>query len=222
MTDKKPNKLFSLVTSLVQTFLIIALLVVSFTSFASRVPFLASSGFTFYNIVSGSMEPMIPTGSLIYAGHYKVEDLKKGDVITFQIKPSDQSKPVVVTHRIAEVIKTEKMNKLPDGKEKKIVEYQFKTKGDANNKVDETILTTGNILGKYAWHIPKLGYVSSFAQQPTGFALLVLFPAAILIIWEIVSLVMYFKNHYENKSKQELEKMRKELEAKHKSESADA
>lgn len=178
-------------------------------SFASRVPFLASKGITFYTIISGSMEPAIPAGSIVYSGPFEIDKLQKGDIVTFT--RTVDAKSIVITHRIVEVSRKEVLKKLPDGKEQKVIDYRIKTKGDANSTNDEWIVTAGEILGLYKWHIPKLGYVSMFAQTPQGFVLLVLLPGAILVIWEIVSIINHFRKRYEQKAQSEIEKLKEEL-----------
>lgn len=210
MSKSKSPKIIGLLISVVQTVLIIGLVVVALVSFASRIPFLAQKGLTFYSVVSGSMEPTLPVGSLIYAGRYKVENLKKDDIITFQVEGADQQK-AVVTHRIVDVKKTDKTDKDPDGNDKVTTQYSFQTKGDSNAEADAVPIQSGAILGLYKWHIPHLGRVSMFAQTPFGFGLVVLLPAAILIVWEITSLVLHFKQEYQRKSEVEISKLKEEL-----------
>lgn len=210
MSQTSKSKLLGLLLSVVQTVLIIGLVAIALVSFASRIPFLAQKGLTFYSVVSGSMEPTLPVGSLLYAGRYKVEDLKKDDIITFTVEGADQQ-TAVVTHRIVEAKKTEKTEKDPEGNDKLITQYSFQTKGDANNEADPVPVQSGAILGLYKWHLPYLGRVSMFAQTPVGFGLVVLLPAAILIVWEITSLVLHFKQEYQRKSEAEISKLKEEL-----------
>ena len=68
-------------------------------------------GYQVYNVVSGSMEPSIPIGSVIYVKTVDPVDITKGDVIAFQSGDS------VIMHRVVD---------------NKIVEGTFVTKGDAN------------------------------------------------------------------------------------------
>ena len=44
----------------------------------------------------------------------------------------------------------------------------FRTKGDANDTVDENAVKEGNIIGKPVFTIPFLGYVTTFIQTSTG------------------------------------------------------
>jgi signal peptidase len=201
---------------------VIIIIFVGFTvaSFGTKVPFLAHLGFNFFAVSSGSMEPNVHTGSLIYVGKFKLEDLKKGDIITYRISDEQAKQNAVVTHRIAEVKKNEKQEEVTtqgDKKEKKtVVTYTFKTKGDANAEEDSYDVNADQIIGKYNWQIPKLGFISLFAQTPQGLVLLVILPAAILIIWEVVSLILHFKKKYEMKSNSEIAKLKEQLAQKEK------
>ncbi len=99
-----------------------------------------------YVVLSGSMEPVIKTGSLVFVNHNaKFSDLKVGDVITF--KTGD----VVVTHRVHEV------------KDGKIV-----TKGDANENADGGYVTASTLVGKDVYAVPRLGYAVQFLQSLPG------------------------------------------------------
>lgn len=80
-------------------------------------------GIKTYAVVSGSMEPVYPTGSLLYVKSVDTAELAVGDSITFML-----NEDTVATHRIVEVI--------PDPDDSSVV--RFKTKGDANNQVDGT------------------------------------------------------------------------------------
>ena len=60
-------------------------------------------GIRTYAVTSGSMEPDIPTASLVFVKNTSFENLKKGDVITFLIADNQTA-----THRIISVDKKEK------------------------------------------------------------------------------------------------------------------
>jgi signal peptidase len=207
---------FNLFSDVAQIVLIILLVAVAVVGFGARIPFLAKQGLQFYAVTSGSMEPAIPTGSLIKVGKYKLDDLQQGDVITFTV-PSDKPQPQIVTHRIQQVEKEEELvatdsaTANQDQPPKKIVSYQFTTQGDANNKPDDYQVKPGDILGKYQWHLPYLGYISAFTQTATGFIILVVVPAIVLIVWEVVSLVMHFKQQAMADNQAEIERLKQQL-----------
>ncbi len=208
---KANKKLISIVGSVVQTIIVLTLVLITIISFAYKLPVLNKLGLTFYTVVSGSMEPAIPTGSMIYSGKFNIDDLKKGDIITFAITDKN-GKVSIVTHRIDETRKADIVTFSQDKKVQKTTKVSFVTKGDANGSADLEEVLPNQILGKYQWGIPKIGYVAMFAQTQTGFIALVVFPAVALIIWELISTIRYFKHKYEKESEEKIEKLKKELE----------
>ncbi len=118
-------------------------------------------------VKSGSMEPAIPTGSLVFV---KPEALyKKGDVITFG---ADTKTAVPTTHRIITLN--------DDG--------TYTVKGDANEEADESTVARRDVIGKVLFHVPNAGYLLDFARQPIGFALLIGIPAALVILEEALTI----------------------------------
>ena len=96
-------------------------------------------------VLSGSMEPNIKTGSVIYYHKVNKEDLKVGDIITFKT----DTKKEYVSHRINAI----------DGD-------SYETKGDANNAVDPLKITYEDIIGKdLNINIPYAGYYIDFANK---------------------------------------------------------
>lgn len=104
-----------------------------------------------YTVLSGSMEPKYPVGSLIYVRQAELDELKVDDVITFM---ADEN--TVVTHRIIEIV--------PDDKDPSVIRYR--TRGDANNSPDAGLVHYKNVIGKPICTIPYLGYVAHFIQTP--------------------------------------------------------
>lgn len=204
------KKTFGIAGSVVQTLVVVVLVLITIVSFGYKLPIFSRLGLTFYTVLSGSMEPTIATGSLIYSGRFNLEDLKRGDIITFTRADKD-GKSSTVTHRIDEVKRADIILFTPDNKEQKTTKVSFITKGDANGSPDQEEVLPGQILGEYEWGIPKLGYVAIFAQTQTGFMFLVVLPASVLIIWEIFSIITHFKKKYKKLSEEEIQKFKKEL-----------
>lgn len=123
-------------------------------------------GIQTYVVLSGSMEPTYPTGSLLYVKHIDTNELKVGDPITFMV-----DEDTVATHRIIEI--------LPDEEDSSIL--RFRTQGDANDSPDGTAVHYKNVIGKPILCIPYMGYVANFVQNPPG-KYLAIGAAAILIV----------------------------------------
>ncbi len=110
-------------------------------------------GLKTYAVVSGSMEPTYPTGSLLYVKKANAQELKVGEAITFMLDENS-----VATHRIIEII--------PDRADSSVL--RFRTKGDANNTPDSTPVHCKNVIGKPVFSVPYLGYFAHFVQNPPG------------------------------------------------------
>ena len=118
-------------------------------------------------VLSGSMEPAIPVGSVIVIK--PSESYAVGDIVTFG---KDTKTDIPTTHRIIDM--------RIEG-----ADTFFKTKGDANGDPDISELKESAIAGKVLVTIPYLGYLIDFAKQPLGFALLVIIPASIVVLDEV-------------------------------------
>lgn len=105
-------------------------------------------GYDIFAVVSGSMEPNIHVGSVVYAHEVPFEELEVGDVISFNM--GDASR---VTHRIV-AIDTENQS--------------FTTKGDANDVEDGSPVLYEHVIGKVALSIPMIGYISVYIRTPIG------------------------------------------------------
>lgn len=110
-------------------------------------------GLQVFTVLSGSMEPAYHVGSLIYVKEVDARQLETGDVITFMV-----DEDTVATHRIAGVF--------PDENDPSTIRYR--TKGDANEAEDGTLVHYKNVIGTPIFSIPGLGYVAAYIQQPPG------------------------------------------------------
>ena len=124
-------------------------------------------GLQVYTVLSGSMEPTYHTGSLIYVKKVDYKELKDGDVITFML-----DEDTLATHRIVGVV--------PDDEDPEVLRYR--TKGDANDAEDGSLVHYKNIVGTPVFSIPKLGYFADFIQNPPGSYMAISIGAVILIL----------------------------------------
>lgn len=108
------------------------------------------SGATAYTVLTGSMEPGMPPGSLAVVRPVEPVTLRTGDVITYQMKSGE---PAVVTHRVVGVGST------LDG------ELRFTTRGDANS-ADDPLVRPEQIRGSLWYQLPWLGHINSALTGP--------------------------------------------------------
>jgi signal peptidase I len=105
-----------------------------------------------FTVLSGSMEPSIPTGSMIFDREIDAADLSRGDVVTFH-PPGQPDK--LVSHRIVRVEETKQGSFLV-------------TRGDANGVVDDWRIPAQGRGLRYEFHVPYLGYVVGGLLTPVG------------------------------------------------------
>ena len=98
-------------------------------------------GYSQYVVVSGSMEPAIPVGSIVMSKPVEPAELEVGGVIVFY---TEKHIDTPVTHRVVE---------------NRIDEREVITKGDANSSNDLSPVFYENIEGKVLHHIPRIGFV---------------------------------------------------------------
>ena len=93
-----------------------------------------------YIVISGSMEPIIHTGSVVYIDE-KEQNIGINDIIAYQL--SDGTK---VVHRVISI----------------------DTKGDANETQDLSPVPFTNVMGRFVVAIPYLGFVLAWIKTKQG------------------------------------------------------
>lgn len=132
-------------------------------------------GLTPYSVLSGSMERVYPTGSLIYVKKVDTADLKVGDVITFKMASGS-----VATHRIIELVKSE------DGAGGVL----YRTKGDENEIADGERVSPGSVIGTPVFCIHYLGYLATYMSMPSGRIVSITVAIALVLIEIIISIIL--------------------------------
>ncbi len=154
---------------------LLAVLIFSVLAFLLAPRFGLISPFEIKIVKSGSMSPKIPTGSVVLIQPETVYNI--GDVITFG---NDSPTSVPTSHRIVG-------ESVQNG-----VTY-YTTKGDANNAPDQGQTPESKIIGRVTYSLPVVGYILAFSKTQLGFTLLVLIPAALVILYELIGIVQEVK-----------------------------
>lgn len=102
-------------------------------------------GYTPLVVLTGSMEPSLPVGSVIYYKAADKEDIKEADIITFKGRDNQ-----FISHRVNKIIS--------DG--------EYETKGDANNVPDAIPVYYKDVRGKVLNKaIPYIGHYIKFVND---------------------------------------------------------
>ena len=153
----------------------IAVIAFLLASFAGFLPI------KFFNVISGSMEPTIPTGSIVAAYELDPNDVVVGDVVMFVPRETN-----MVMHRVVDIVETE------SGRE-------FITRGDANNTNDPVPIYPQEIVGKVFFFLPGLGNVTAWIRQN-----LIAFIAFSLAVMFGVQAIVNYVSNYRNEKIEEL------------------
>ena len=112
-------------------------------------------------VISGSMEPILKVGGILYYEKYDINDFKKGDILVYKTKKH------IVSHRVV-----------------KRVNNGFITKGDANKTIDRKVVKSTQILGKGTnFSIPYIGYYGDYIYHHK----ILLFGSTLFIIIDYIN-----------------------------------
>lgn len=104
-------------------------------------------------VLTGSMRPHLPPGTLVVTKPSPVEQIEVGDVITFQL---ESGQPAVVTHRV-----------IARSVDRASGEVRFTTQGDANNTADPEPVRPVQIRGTVWYAVPYLGWANQAIDGQT-------------------------------------------------------
>ena len=161
--NKKGGKLLPAFCSIVGTLIILFVICI-----ALLLVLPGMFGFEIYNVVSGSMEPALPTGSAVFVRYAEPMKIEIGDIVAYM----DGSEPV--THRVIE---------------NHMVERELVTKGDANEVADFDPVPYGAVIGKVRYSVPVLGYYLMALASTVGKVYLICFAGCGLLLNLIGSVI---------------------------------
>ena len=137
---------------------------VSLVALLLTVALPALFGFRSLVIMSGSMEPAIPTGSVVVVRRIPAAEIAVGEVVSF-VNPEDPGG--TLTHRVQAVA----------GAGGRI---EVKTRGDANTGTESWSIAAAGTVGRVVFHLPLLGYLLAPLQGTLPRLVLVVSPALLL------------------------------------------
>ncbi|WP_423918033.1 signal peptidase I [Frigoribacterium sp. 2-23] len=107
------------------------------------------AGATPLTVLTSSMEPRLPPGTLIVVKPTPVDRIEVGDVVTYQI---ESGKPDVISHRVTQILSTS------DGGR------SFITKGDNNSEPDAKPVLPEQVRGTLWYSMPFVGFVNQIVN----------------------------------------------------------
>ncbi len=153
-------------------------------------------------VISGSMEPNINKGDLLFLRGMDPEDIKEkdseheGDVIVYNARGLWEGAPEdPIVHRVIDKYKK-------DGK------WYFITKGDANNNADKEPVPAHRILGVVCGRIPYIGWIKIIMSDYGLFIPILIIlsvPLIVSIIWD------FMKGEEEDEEKEKIEMIEEQI-----------
>lgn len=128
-------------------------------------------GFMMFRVVTGSMEPTIPVGSLLITRQADIFDIHIDDIVCFRTQEADIWGKIV-THRVTDVISMADGSRL------------LETKGDANLIADGYYVSADNLVGKVVWYTgddSAVASIFSFFTNEVGFLACIVMPCLLLV-----------------------------------------
>jgi signal peptidase len=130
---------------------VILVAVLAIVALTVVVPRLA--GGTALTVLTQSMEPGLPPGTLIVIRPQPTDDIRVGEVVTYQLEPG---RPAVVSHRV--------ISRSTDT----LGRTTFVTKGDNNDLPDAAPVSFAQVRGVLWYSIPVLGWVNTALGSAGG------------------------------------------------------
>jgi len=126
-------------------------------------------GTGFFIISTGSMEPSIPVGSVIFVREVAADKIAVNDIITYL----SENRQDIVTHRVMAISEG-------DGR------YVFTTRGDANN-TDDSPLAFDRVIGRVVYYISGNSFLIGVFNDAKTIGIGIVILGAALCIYAIVS-----------------------------------
>ena len=145
MKDKKRKNPLAVICSALGTILLIVVIAACIPLTVPRL-----MGYQIYTVVTGSMEPEIPVGSMVYVKSINPKELQEKDVVAFY---GGRDTNAIITHRVV------------DNNE---ISGQITTKGDANKTEDMNPVSYSDVIGIVEYTIPKAGALAQAFTSSQG------------------------------------------------------
>jgi signal peptidase I len=121
-------------------------------------------------VLSGSMTPGIPVGSVVVVTPERPDQLRVGQVVTYRIPVDDHR---VVSHRVVKVF---------EGGSRPV----FQTQGDANDAPDQWIAQlSGDTVWRARYVVPGLGHGLQWLRRPAVHTASVLVVPGVVALWVV-------------------------------------
>ena len=183
--EKKDKKRCNKIISVLSTIVLVCAICFCFVIVAQILGkgYVTLSGYSFFRVVTPSMEPNLMVGEIILTDDVPIEEIQLQDIISFRSISADTF-GTIITHRVIDIERDENGQK------------RFLTKGDANLSIDGKYVTEDNYVGKVVWTSgdSAIQKVFSFVSGRYGFLACVVFPCVLILSFALSYGVKSIKN----------------------------
>lgn len=180
MQEMKKKITSALVTCVLAVSILLCVVVV--TQVMSK-RYVSMGGYSLFRVVTGSMEPEIPVGALLISKQTDIEDIEKGDIVTFRSKESSMI-GVIITHRVVDI---------HEGLNGQVL---LETRGDANQYADGYFVDQSNLIGRAVYYTKEANVVAgifSFLTNKVGFLACIVLPCLLVGVFAMRECVVNLK-----------------------------
>ena len=178
MKNKKFRKIFRIVKSIVNVFIILLVmcfvLVVCLQRFTNNK--ISFFNYRIFTVVTGSMEPKYMIGDILIAKETKPSEIKIGDAISY-VASRDEIKGNVVTHEVVNITKDEEGH------------YLFHSKGLVN-LIEDPVVHEEQLYGVVVYKTKILSFIKKIVSTEIGMILFVIIPILYIIVSEMIAFLM--------------------------------
>ena len=182
-----------LLGGLTTLFLVVTVAVCLFFTLQSlSTGYVSVFGTSVFRVVTGSMEPEIPVGSLLVSQKTPIEQIKEQDVICYRTNDPHLG-VAVITHRVVARFTA------PDGS------VLLQTKGDANPTADPNLVSARQLIGRvehYTGDDSKMAGFINFITSDFGFLAGIIVPVILIAGWIFRDAVKSIKTALDSAKKQ--------------------
>ena len=137
-------------------------------------------GYSVFRVMTGSMEPAIETDSLIVVKRVEPSEIKIGDVISF-FSQDPAHGGAVNTHRVTAI-------------EQNGEEWNFVTKGDANQLEDKYVTSSKDLIGKVVYVSHVMGIIVHLLSNPLIFIPVIVLPMFVILVYNLACTIRVTRN----------------------------
>lgn len=153
--------------------------------------YVSIGGFSLFRVVTGSMEPEIPVGSLLISSETELSEIQVGDIVNYRSRENGML-GMVITHRVIGVHVVNGTTYL-------------ETKGDANQYADVMYVDEDVLIGKVIFYTKEGNLIASlftFLTSSVGFLACIVLPCLVIGVTTIQDCIKSLRTELDDMNRQ--------------------